>query len=78
MIGFGDQLAYQNIFRLRLRRSDHFFNSLQSDFAVIHKDLLFETYTGTGLPLVREKSGKSKVREKSGNFQICQGNLEFC
>ena len=32
----------------------------------------------TGLPLVREKSGKSKVREKSGNFRICQGNLEFC
>ena len=23
-------------------------------------------------------SGKFKVREKSGNFRICQGNLEFC
>ena len=35
-------------------------------------------YTLTGLPLVREKSGKFKVGEKSGNFRICQGNLEFC
>ena len=32
----------------------------------------------TGSPLVREKSGKFKVRENSGNFRICQGNLEFC
>ena len=32
----------------------------------------------TGLPLVTEKSGKFKVREKSGNYRICQGNLEFC
>ena len=31
----------------------------------------------TGLPLVREKSGKFKVREKSGNFEKIQGNLEF-
>ena len=30
-----------------------------------------------GLPLVREKSGKFKVRGKSGNFVIGQGNLEF-
>ena len=31
----------------------------------------------TGLPLVREKSGKFKVREMSGNFVIGQGNFEF-
>ena len=30
-----------------------------------------------GLPLVREKSEKFKVREKSGNFGIGQGNLTF-
>ena len=35
-------------------------------------------YVEPGLPLVREKSGKFKVSEKSGNFRICQGNLEFC
>ena len=35
-------------------------------------------YIYTGLPLVMEKSGKFKVRGKSGNFRICQGNLEFC
>ena len=29
------------------------------------------------VPLVREKSGTFKVREKSGNFVIGQGNLEF-
>ena len=29
------------------------------------------------LPLVREKSGKFKVREKSGNFVLGQGNLRF-
>ena len=29
----------------------------------------------SGLPLVREKSGKFKVREKLGNFRISQGNL---
>ena len=34
--------------------------------------------TSTGLPLVREKSGKFKVREKAGNFEIGQGNLEIC
>ena len=31
---------------------------------------------------VREKSGKNekkfKVREKSGNFELSQGNLKFC
>ena len=31
----------------------------------------------TWLPLVREKSGKFKVREKSGNFLLGQGNLGF-
>ena len=31
----------------------------------------------TGLPLVREKSGKFKVREKSGNSVLGQGILEF-
>ena len=31
----------------------------------------------TGLPLVREKSGKFKAREKSGNFGKSQGNLNF-
>ena len=31
----------------------------------------------TGLPLVREKSGKFKVRKKSGNFVLGQGNLRF-
>ena len=30
-----------------------------------------------GLPLVREKSGKFKVREKSGNSVLGQGILEF-
>ena len=33
--------------------------------------------TLTGLPLVREKSGKFKVREKSGNFEESQGNLKY-
>ena len=28
--------------------------------------------------MVREKSGKCKVRKKWGNFRICQGKLEFC
>ena len=36
-----------------------------------------EFVTNTGLPLVRERSGKFKVREKSGNFEKSQGNLEF-
>ena len=31
----------------------------------------------TGLPLVREKSGKFNVRKKSGNQKKSQGNLEF-
>ena len=31
----------------------------------------------TGLPLVREKSGKFKFREKSRNFVLGQGNLRF-
>ena len=30
------------------------------------------------LPLVRGKSGKFKVREKSGNFEIGQGILKIC
>ena len=30
----------------------------------------------TGLPLIREKSGKFKVREKSGNFVKSQGKLK--
>ena len=31
----------------------------------------------TGLPLVREKSGKFKIMEKSGNFVLGQENLRF-
>ena len=31
----------------------------------------------TGLPLVREKSGKFKVREKSDSLEKSQGNLKF-
>jgi len=31
----------------------------------------------TGLPLVREKSGKFKVREKSGNVVLAQRYLRF-
>ena len=31
----------------------------------------------TGLPLVMERSWKFKVREKSGNFVLGQGNLRF-
>ena len=30
-----------------------------------------------GFPLVREKSGKKVVSEKSGNFKNGQGNLSF-
>ena len=42
---------------------------------VINRSLL---HTTTRLPLVRKKSGKFKVREKSGNFEIGQGILEIC
>jgi hypothetical protein len=35
------------------------------------------TPQSSGLPLVREQSGKFKVREKSGNFVIGQGNSEI-
>ena len=31
-----------------------------------------------GLLLIREKLGKFKVREKSGNFRSSQGILEHC
>ena len=43
----------------------------------LSEDSYWKPQNLSGLPLVREKSGKFKVREKSGNLIICQGNLEF-
>ena len=46
--------------------------------SLLHTEYIWPQSILSGLPLVREKSEKFKVREKSGNFRICQGNLEFC
>ena len=53
------------------------------DIDIVHNKfcryvLCVKKSTNAGLPLVREKSGKFKVREKSGNLRFCQGILEFC
>ena len=44
--GCGDQLASQKISARAFGAHIIFFNTLHSKFAFIHKDLLFETYTG--------------------------------
>ena len=40
-------------------------------------NLRVPTWLVSGLPSVREMSGKFKVREKSGNLVLGQGILEF-